>query len=98
MCKCKFYKVDEIQKKQFEEWEEGMKSSMTPEAWEAYLAECEEHNKGTDEDRPDPTADCGEFCMYLQSGKGYLGEDLALCTAPGNEHIMDCWFNEAAIK
>jgi hypothetical protein len=45
----------------------------------------------------DPFAQCGEWCKHLKSGRGYPGEYVYHCAAPGNEHVIHTDFNESEI-
>ena len=93
MCECKYYELDAAAKKESEqllvEYEAQMSDAERDEleAWAAKQSAGE----------PDPFAKCGEFCKHSKSGRGYPGEYVFHCAAPGNEHIIHIDFNESEI-
>ena len=92
-CICKYFEVDLAAQREAEETEAAYIESMSDaqrealEAWEAM----------NPNDEPDPFAKCGPFCKHSKSGKGYPGEYVYRCAAPGNEHIIRVDFNESEI-
>ena len=93
MCKCKFYEIDLMARKEAEEMEAAYFAAMSKaereamDAWAAMKPDGEQ----------DPLAECGEFCKHLKSGKGHPGEYVYFCAAPGNDHIIHVDFNESEI-
>jgi hypothetical protein len=84
MCVCKFYEADLAAQKEGEKLETAYFTSMSDterEAMEAWAAM-------RSADDTDPFAKCGKYCKHLKSGKGYPGEYVHGCAAPGNEHII----------
>jgi len=93
MCKCKFYEVDLVAKKEGDAMEAAYFGSMNEterEAMDAWAA-----MEATDE--PDPFAKCGEYCKHQKSDRGFPGERVYQCIAPGNEHIIHVDFIESEI-
>ena len=92
-CICKYYEADLAAQKEAEEMEAAYYGSMSDaerEAWAAWEAMCPG-------DEPDTFANCGPFCKHMVSGRGYPGEYVYNCSAPGNEHIIHVDFNESEI-
>ena len=92
-CNCKFYEVDTTAQAEGEAMAAAYEASMSDaerEAMDAWAAQAPD-------DEPDPFANCGPYCKHLKSGRGFPGEYLYNCTAPGNEHIIHCDFNESEI-
>ena len=88
---CRFYEKDTKAEKEANEMEADMIAVMGEDSWNAMneMAKLlpEENN---------PEAKC-VFCKHLRSGKGYPGEYVYYCSAPGNEHIINIDFRESEI-
>ena len=89
--KCKFYELDLEAQKEAEEMDAWLPEWFKAEE-AAYLDYME-----TQAEENDPLSNCGPFCKFLKSGKGYPGEYVYYCCAEGNEHIIDVDFNESEI-
>ena len=92
MCECKFYEVDLVEKAEGEAMEAAYWASMSEaerEAMEAWAAEAP--------DEPDPFAKCGECCKHMKRDRGFPGETVYHCAAPGNEHVIHTDFNLSEI-
>lgn len=91
-CVCCFYEKDTKAEEEANEMEADMIAVMGEDNWKAMneMAELlpEENN---------PEAKCAAFCKHLRSGKGYPGEYVDYCSAPGNEHIINVDFRESEI-
>jgi hypothetical protein len=91
-CVCCFYEKDTKAEEEAKEMDAAIIATMGEENWRAMceMAELQPEDNS-------PLAKCGEFCRYLHSGKGYPGEYVYHCTAPGNEHIIHVDFIELEI-
>lgn len=87
-CNCKFYELD------LEAQEEAAKMEIL---LSKYLSEEELATYSEQVCDETPFSECGEFCKYFKSGKGYPGEYVYHCCAKGNEHIIHIDFNESEI-
>ena len=92
-CTCKYYEVDLAAQKEGEKMEAAYIASMS----DAQRAEWEAWAAMAPDDEPDPFAKCRPYCKHLNSGKGFPGEYVYSCAAPGNEHIIHVDFNESEI-
>ncbi len=81
---CKFYEKDLAAVKDALEIEAALKANDA-------ITELAETNH-----EDNPLEQC-TFCKHLRSGKGYPGEYVYHCTAPGNEHIIHVDFIESEI-
>ena len=90
-CTCRLYEKDTKAEEEANEMEADMIAVMGEDNWKAMneMAELlpEENN---------PEAKCA-FCKHLRSGKGYPGEYVDYCSAPGNEHTINVDFRESEI-
>ena len=93
MEKCKFYEVDLAAKAEGDAMEAAYYADMSAEERKGLEAWANQ----APPDQSDPFAKCGEYCKHLKSGRGFPGEYLYNCAAPGNEHIIHCDFNESEI-
>ena len=80
MAECKFYELDKLAKEEHEQW-----IATIP---ESDIRAMEEMMYEVEEDYSDPCEKCREFCKHYSSGKGFPGEYVDYCAAPGNEHII----------
>ena len=93
MCECKFYEIDLVAKKEGDEMDVAYFGSMSEAERETLEAWADMESS----DAPDPFAKCGEYCKYLKSGNGFLGEHVYHCVAPGNGYIIHVDFIESEI-
>ena len=93
MCECKFYEIDLLAKEEGE----AMYAEYVGNISEAERESLEAWADMNVSDEPDPFAKCGEYCKHLKGGKGYPGEYVHHCAAPGNEHIIHVDFIESEI-
>lgn len=89
---CRFYKKDLDAQREAEEMETAMRASIGEENWKAMSEWAEQELKGDG-----PLAKCGLFCKYYRCGRGFPGEYVDYCSAPGNEHIINVDFRESEI-
>ena len=86
-CNCPYYQVDIQAQKEAEQMEPPFFSDP-PDADPDPASLPEEKNA---------LAKCGAFCKYLNAGRGFPGEYVYYCSAPGNRHIIHVDFNETEI-
>ncbi len=93
-CACLFYDPDLAAQAEGERLAAEYETSLSPEqraAEAAWLA------ANVQDAEPDPFAKCGPYCRHLKSGKGFPGEHVNYCAAPGNEHVIHYEFRESEI-
>ncbi len=93
-CACLFYELDLEAQAEGEKLFGAYEDCLSPEqraAEAAWLAAQPEP------DGPDPFAKCGPYCRHLNSGRGFPGEYVYHCAAPGNEHVIHYEFRESEI-
>lgn len=78
-CICPYYELDEALKKEAE----------------AYIESMPDFNDFPQEDGQldGLIQNCGPYCKHMKWSRGFPGEHLTICAAPGNEKILDSVFD-----
>ena len=90
---CPFYVLDVAAKAEGEAMDAAYEATLTADQRAAY----EEWAAQAPDDAVDPFAGCGPYCTHIRQGKGFPGEYVYSCDAPGNEHVIYVDFNESEI-